>query len=373
MKRSAALALAGLVLSGTALAGATSATAASTYTTSGGVSISQGTLRAGTVELTTVVATTADRVEYRLDGALLAAVPTTTDENGRVTATAVVDLSGYTGSHQLVTRTINGKIGSSITKSVVIDATGANELGYPSAINTGVPAGVKLTEHVGNIKVTTPGTVLSGLDIKGCVTIAATDVTIENSKVSCTAREVIKVDGGYRFNIKDSEVDGLDRAEVGIGYANFTASRVNVHSSNDGIRFGFSSSILDSWVHDSARKGDLHPDAIQTTSGTNIVIRGNHLDPSVGTAWNNAAIMMGSETGSQLLKNVVIEDNLLGGGNYTLSIKASTNAENVVVTNNVFKANRRYGEILAPKTNPNIFISGYTRSDAGKVRFDLAK
>jgi hypothetical protein len=54
--------------------------------------------------------------------------------------------------------------------------------GYPDPTNTGVPAGVPLTPS-GSLTITRPGTVVSGLQVTGTIAVAASNVTIENTRV----------------------------------------------------------------------------------------------------------------------------------------------------------------------------------------------
>ncbi|SDL83304.1 hypothetical protein, partial [Tessaracoccus oleiagri] len=58
--------------------------------------------------------------------------------------------------------------------------------GFPNATNTGVPAGTVLRRS-GSIVVTTPGTVIDGLDVDGSIDVQANNVTIRNSRVSTGA------------------------------------------------------------------------------------------------------------------------------------------------------------------------------------------
>jgi len=51
---------------------------------------------------------------------------------------------------------------------------------YPNATNTGVSAGTKLTPYSGNLNISTPGEVVSGLIISNGVQIEASNVTLEN-------------------------------------------------------------------------------------------------------------------------------------------------------------------------------------------------
>ena len=54
---------------------------------------------------------------------------------------------------------------------------------YPNATNTGVPAGVTLKPS-GSLTLSTPGQVVSGLDITGSVFIDASNVTLENCLIN---------------------------------------------------------------------------------------------------------------------------------------------------------------------------------------------
>jgi hypothetical protein len=58
-----------------------------------------------------------------------------------------------------------------------------HKCGFPDPTNTGVTPGTKLKPS-GTITITTPGTVVSGLDVTGQIKIGAEDVTIENTRVT---------------------------------------------------------------------------------------------------------------------------------------------------------------------------------------------
>ena len=68
---------------------------------------------------------------------------------------------------------------------------------WPDATNTGVPAGTTLTPHVGDLTISTPGAVVSGLDITGSVLITASNVTLVNCQsrlqqiTSCLFKETL--------------------------------------------------------------------------------------------------------------------------------------------------------------------------------------
>jgi hypothetical protein len=92
--------------------------------------------------------------------------------------------------------------------------------GYPDATNTGVPRGVALTPS-GSRTVSTPGKVLSGLDLTGTVTVNARNVTIENSRLhrprGGSGTSVIQLTSGADdFTIRNSEVYGGSGSDDGI-------------------------------------------------------------------------------------------------------------------------------------------------------------
>jgi hypothetical protein len=226
--------------------------------------------------------------------------------------------------------------------------------GFPGAENTGVPDGVTLKESDG-LRISANGAVISDLDIEGCVVVDADDVTIRNTRIRCSdpasANAVQVADGATGLVIEDSEIDGLGGAQIGVGWNNYTLRRVEIHGTADGVRLGSNSVIEDSWIHDLKRQGELHGDAVQSTSGGDILVRHNTLD-SVTTDnhdLNNSAIMLGTETGAQLLAEARFEGNYLNGGNYTVNIRGDANIRDVVFIDNVFGPDHRFGPVRAPR------------------------
>ena len=222
---------------------------------------------------------------------------------------------------------------------------------------TGVPDGVVL-EDSGPLRITEDGAVVDGLDVDGCVTVLADDVTIRNTRIRCddAGKKLVVTVGDRAENlvIENSEIDGRGKLQVGVGWTRYTLREVDVHGVADGARFGHGVTIEDSWVHDMARIGTLHSDALQTTSASDVVIRGNVLDPTrtEDDDLNNAGLMLGSETGSKQVRDVLVEHNLLDGGNYALNVRGDIDAEDVVIRDNVFGEGSRYGAVLAPRSVP---------------------
>ena len=243
--------------------------------------------------------------------------------------------------------------------------------------DTGVPDDIALVPSKG-LRITEDGAVLDGLDVDGCVTVLANDVTIRNTRIRCDdakVKLVVKVGGGKTgLVIEDSEIDGRRKLTVGVGWGRYTLRRVEIHGVVDGAQFGDDTTIEQCWIHDMARIDDLHPDALQTTSGSRVVVRGNVLDPSrtSGQGYNNAGLMMGSELGDQLVDDVLVEHNLFDGGNYSLNIRGDINAEDVTIRNNVFGKGSRYGAVLAPSSVP--LGEGNVWADSGRpVEADPAR
>jgi hypothetical protein len=232
-------------------------------------------------------------------------------------------------------------------------ASPSSTAGWPGRETTGVPDGTDL-EPSGDLRITADGAVVDGLDIEGCVVVDASDVTIRNSRIRCadpdSANAVQITEGSRDFVMEDSEIDGLGKADIGVGWNNYTLRRVDIHSTADGVRLGSNTVVEDSWIHDLVRQGTLHGDAIQSTSGGNILVRGNTLDAfnAADDDLNNSAIMLGTETGQQLLADARFEGNYLNGGNYTVNIRGDANLQDVVFADNVYGPDHRYGPVRAP-------------------------
>jgi hypothetical protein len=201
----------------------------------------------------------------------------------------------------------------------------------PDQTNTGVPAGTKLTVHNGDLKITTPGTVIDGLDIHGFVVIAAPNVTIKNSVVRgydhalTGIKPLINNLGGHaNLVVKDTELSPTVETPYvqGIYGYNFEATRVNIHNVIDGIHItGSNVKVQQSWVHDHLHylqdpnhKGSpSHDDSIQIQKGDNIVITGNKL-----TGPHSANMQITQDTG--VVSNVTFTKNIVAGGACSVNV-----------------------------------------------------
>jgi hypothetical protein len=188
--------------------------------------------------------------------------------------------------------------------------------GLPDASNTGVPAGTSLRVVSGDVAVRKAGTVIDGEDIRGCVRVEAKNVTIRRSKVTCTNFYAIasfsEDYSGGGLLIQNVEIDCKASNGTGIGYYGFTARRVNIHGCENGFDIDNTATVTDTYVHDGFTGNGAHTDGIQLAGGAHITITHNTL--LVGGTGTTSAIISNPSKNS----DVLVSNNLLGGGTYTL-------------------------------------------------------
>ncbi|MBN1171339.1 MAG: right-handed parallel beta-helix repeat-containing protein [Micromonosporaceae bacterium] len=189
-----------------------------------------------------------------------------------------------------------------------------SECGFPDATTTGVPAGTPLTVVVGNVTVTTAGAVIDGQDIQGCVAVEAPNVTIRRSKITCrefwAVRSFADTYTGGGLLLEDVEIDCGKSNSTAVGSYGFVARRVNVHDCENGFDIGNTATVVDSYIHSPFEGVDGHTDGIQLSGGAHITISHNTILNPGGTS----AIISHPANNS----DVVISNNLLAGGAYTL-------------------------------------------------------
>jgi hypothetical protein len=185
--------------------------------------------------------------------------------------------------------------------------------GFPDDTNSGVPAGARLVVEDGNQKITVAGTVIDGKDIRGCLEISAPRVTIRNSRISCTgfygiASFADEYSGGGLL-IEDTTVT-CHQGGTGIASDGFTALRVNVSGCENGFAVDSNVTIRDSYVHDPYSTAQNHADGAQMDPGSHIVISHNTIFMPASTS-----AIISHPTGDS---DVLISDNLMSGGAFTL-------------------------------------------------------
>lgn len=189
--------------------------------------------------------------------------------------------------------------------------------GFPDATNTGVPAGVVLTPYTGPARITTP-TVIDGkhITVPLVITASAGTVTIKNSLLASDGYWLILNDEGAKLTVTDCELDGLGNrsGDSAVAGYNKTIRRCNIHSTVDGLKIGSNDAVEDSYIHDLVVTADSHNDGVQSLGSDNVVIRHNTIVLKEGAT---SAILL--STGSaDSMKHIRIEDNLLGGGAFTV-------------------------------------------------------
>jgi hypothetical protein len=235
----------------------------------------------------------------------------------------------------------------------------------PGPTTTGVPVATKLTAS-GELRVTKANTVLSGLDIKGGVSIEAPGVVIKNSKIhgSGSWYGILVRSGGVA--ISDSEIYGF---ENGIAGDDWKAYRVNIHSNTgDGIKLGSDTVLADSWIHDLTPAPGAHADGIQVQGGeVNAVVRNNVIDLSM-TELANAALFLAPDLGPSSPGPVLLEGNFFDGGNYTVQVVDGNNGEyfidDIEFRDNTWGRTNRYGPV---RTNVPVTWINNTYADTGAV------
>jgi len=199
----------------------------------------------------------------------------------------------------------------------------------PSLESTGVPAGVSLKAHYGDIVVRKAGTVLRGLDIHGFVDVRAPNVTIVRSIVrggyATSNRGMVTNYGNKGLVIKDT--DFLPAHETvwqdGMKGSDFTLVRVRITGNVDSVKVqGDNVSILDSLLENThyfssdpnQGGGPSHNDGVQIQSGTNLRIVGNNIHGNTNFAVLGAADIADT-------RNLLIEGNWLDGGHCTVKLE----------------------------------------------------
>jgi hypothetical protein len=213
--------------------------------------------------------------------------------------------------------------------------------GYPDVSNTGVPPSLKLKPS-GPIEVTTPGTVISGLDVHGTIRVSANNVTIRDTRVTeaWTQGSAVLIEPRVSGTvIEDSTIRGQDRGagSVGVGILNAgwdpNASTVvrRVAMYNCAECYNGPGTLEDSYANVSAVIGGAHYEDV-FYGGGNGLLRVDHdtlLNPQPQTAVVYTAAVYGD------IANVTVKDSLLAGGGWTI-YGGGEKANGVTVANNRF-------------------------------------
>jgi hypothetical protein len=215
----------------------------------------------------------------------------------------------------------------------------------PGAHNTG-PTNPDLLVARGSISTTHDGQIIENVHVTGTIEVRHKNVIIRNFKLSATSSWGIRVyeNGVASVTIEDGDLSGSSAGALVYG-VNYTARRLNVHhAGGDGFKAEGNVVIENCWIHDLGFSKGSHADGIQVQKGSNFIFRNNNIEVQInannGGEDPNAAIFLGPAFGP--IDNVLIEGNWMNGGNYTIY---SNGCSNVVIRNNLFGRNYRYGTI----------------------------
>jgi Domain of unknown function (DUF4082)/Bacterial Ig domain/Fibronectin type III domain len=142
----------------------------------------------------------------------------------------------------------------------------------PDSSCTGVPSGVNLTTHTGNLTIEVDNLTIDSYDIDGSLTIQADNVIVRNSRI----RGIVNASaaGQTGLVVQDSELSPAAYTagfQAPIGDGNYTLLRTHIRKWQDGPRSGLGTVIIrDSISDDLAFAVNEHPDGYQQFGPGNV-------------------------------------------------------------------------------------------------------
>ena len=188
------------------------------------------------------------------------------------------------------------------------------------------------------LALTKPGEVLEAVDLDGCIPVKAPGGVIPRSRIRCDSYYPVEVFSGADLLIEDSEIDGSPSRGVatsGIGFSHYTARRINVHGTADGLKADANVVVEDSWIHDLWLGEGDHADGVQGTGGGHVTLRRNFIDiRDHGRGHGgepNSAVQIGIEWASN--SHWTIKSNWFYGGGWIINADAGDGSGNKIVNN----------------------------------------
>ncbi len=199
---------------------------------------------------------------------------------------------------------------------------------FPDASCTG-PRGT-LPLYTGSDEFRTDGQVIENVEIHTTgLYVPADNVTFRNVKIVFTGAldstfTVVNLNYNSGTKFENCEIDGRNNVARAITGSGVTVRNCNIHNVGNAIETESPLVVEENYIHDifSPAGTDWHADGIQTPSGNdNVTVR------------HNTIILTGGETGainvmgtaSDPASNVLIENNLFGGGGYTMYAGVGSN------------------------------------------------
>jgi hypothetical protein len=200
----------------------------------------------------------------------------------------------------------------------------------PPPDSVGTPAGLRLCPVRAALEVRTPGAVLDGLDLTGGVVVAAPGVVVRRSRITgdgTTAAGVCTLEGGS-VRIEDTTLTG-EFTDAAVDGPDWVAERIEMAAVRaDGARLGPGATLRNSWLHEFAPRPGRAVDAITLAAPEgDVLVEANRVRLGTGPGLGSAVLVDPTESARHESADeqrperrgpVVVRDNELGGGEYTL-------------------------------------------------------
>lgn len=229
----------------------------------------------------------------------------------------------------------------------------------PTPSPTPVPSGRPGPDNTGPTGTLTPisgalnqaGKVYENVSITGGAKITASNITLRNFRVNGGLYGIQIADGVTGVVIERGEIVNFDSA--GIIGSNWTARYLEIHESQrDGMKPGKNTVLEYSYMHHLGKATGAHADALQLRGSVNHKSRYNFCDigwPAPSGYRSNACYMI--EEGAH---DVLIENNWLNGGNYTVNCEGGNGGfYNITIRNNYF-GKSQYGRVAGCSSSGNL-------------------
>ncbi|NMN73128.1 hypothetical protein [Rhizobium sp. 57MFTsu3.2] len=209
--------------------------------------------------------------------------------------------------------------------------------GFRPLNHTGVIDETVLKKFEGTYYVGTDNTVVENLEIRGNIVVEAKNVTIRNIRLNSGTpwHAIIVADEASGFTLQDSDIDGGGGTVNGVlGFGLFL--RNSIRGVDNGINVTGPSIIRENHIFGLFSRKGGHYDGIEINGGHDIEITGNDI---VNDHGQTSAVMMNNEFSG--LSNIVIENNRLVGGGYTVYLDGrkgggAVNAASIrIITNEI--------------------------------------
>lgn len=198
-----------------------------------------------------------------------------------------------------------------------------------------MPVGTFLTPVNGDLTINVAGTIVDGKDVHGCIVVNAANVTIRNTRVSCSTGINNAIYADSAPAAANLTIDHVDLScnktggnSIGIWGHGMVVTHAYIHDCVNGLEINDNSLLQDSYlVATEENSGGGHGDDIQSQEGSNVTIRHNTfagLNPITSSIITNPTAN----------NNWLVEDNFMSAGAYT--IYCPEQGTNFTVRNNRF-------------------------------------